>query len=230
MITSWRSLSTLLFLSLLVSIAGAQERIPAGAADANASPPPPGVDKFYYDLSQLKDPKDRATKSLAERYISLVKTQEWSDLSGNFKTVAYYVKHDPNLTTVTIEIVKGRGTDRKTEQKTVPVDKLSKSCQSRVRQIDAMQKKLKELAATKPGENGATPVPGEVPENPGAQPIPNEGRPQPGVGEAPPAAGPDPSASDPDPLGFAEIQDLGVPLSPGEVPPPPATPAVSPRN
>ena len=100
----------------------------------------------------MKDPKDRALKSMAERYVNLVKVQEWSDLSGKFRTVAQYVKHDPNFTTVTIESVKGRGAERTTKEVTVPVDKLSKTCQSRVRQIDTMQKKIKEMAKAKPGE------------------------------------------------------------------------------
>src|SRR4051812_18345645 len=135
----WRFLATLLFLALVASMGRAQERRGGAPADAKDTPPP-GVDKFYFDLS--KSP-DRGIKSMADRYISMVKVQEWSDLSGNFKTVARYVKHEPNLSTVTIEIVKGRGAERTTEQKTVPVDKLSKTCQSRVRQIDAMQKTLK---------------------------------------------------------------------------------------
>ena len=101
---------------------------------------------------------------MAERYLNLVKVQEWSDLSGKFRTIARYVKHDPNLTTVTIESIKGRGADRTTKEVTVPVDKLSKICQSRVRQIDIVQKKIKEMSPPKPGENGVLAgVPGEIP-------------------------------------------------------------------
>lgn len=181
--------------------------------------PPPGVDKYYWDLSHSQD---RVIKSLAERYLNATKVQEWTDLSGKFRTVARYVKHEPNLTTVTIEMVRGRGADRTTEQKTVPVDKLSKVCQSRVRQIDAMQKKLKDLVAAQPNENGTPGVPAG-PGDPtgdalGAEP----GSPvQPAEGAAPsqptPPAEPvpDPSASEPDPLGFAELPE----------PPPPAIPA-----
>ncbi len=196
----------------------AQERVAGPAADTKDTPPP-GVDKFYFDLSHSQD---RAIKSMAERYISMVKTQEWSDLSGNFKTIAWYVKHTPDLSTVTIEIVKGRGAERKTEQKTVPVDKLSKTCQSRVRQIDAMQKTLKERAAAMPGENGAPAVPGA--ETPGS-PMGDEVGAQPGVPTGPDGgtlaaeAAPDPSASEHDPLGFAELADVQAPPVGNETPP-----------
>jgi hypothetical protein len=188
---------------------------PGGPADKDAAPPL-GVDKFYFDLTKSDD---RALRSMAERYVGLVKIQEWSDLTGKFKAVAHYVKHDPNMTTVTIAIMKGQGTDRSSEEKTVPVDKLSKTCQSRVKQIDTMQKKLKEMAA-KPGQNG-------VPGGPGA-PMSDEHGADPGPGASPPGSPPssaavDPSASEPDPLGFAEVQLVvaGPPAGPGAVVPGP---------
>lgn len=223
----WRyqCLLTVLFLGTFASAIRSQE---TPAADANAAPPP-GVDKFYYDLSQSKDPKDRVIKSMAERYLGLVKIQEWSDLSGKFRTVAHYVRHDPNLTTVTIESVKGRGADRTTKEITVPVEKLSKTCQSRVKQIDTMQEKLQEMAKGKPGENGAAPAPAASPEAPGG-PLPDARGPEggPPTAAAPPAVetAPDPSASDPDPLGFAEIAPTpAATASPGPESPPPVGPA-----
>src|SRR3954468_8119017 len=87
---------------------------PPRPADAKETPPL-GVDKFYFDLSKSEDRSIRAT---VERYIALVKVQEWSDLSGKFKAVAHYVKHEPNLSTVTIAIMKGSGADRAAEEKT----------------------------------------------------------------------------------------------------------------
>ncbi|HEX3599745.1 MAG TPA: hypothetical protein VHU84_06350 [Lacipirellulaceae bacterium] len=212
-------LLTLVCASLFVSRASAQEHRPGmgpgGPADKDAAPPL-GVDKFYFDLTKSDD---RALRSMAERYVGLVKIQEWSDLTGKFKAVAHYVKHDPNMTTVTIAIMKGQGTDRSSEEKTVPVDKLSKTCQSRVKQIDTMQKKLKEMAA-KPGQNG-------VPGGPGA-PMSDEHGADPGPGASPPGSPPssaavDPSASEPDPLGFAEVQLVvaGPPAGPGAVVPGP---------
>ena len=219
----WRFLATLMFLSLVVCTAGAQERGGVPGADAKDTPPP-GVDKFYFDLSKSKD---RSTKSLAERYISMVKAQEWSDLSGNFKTVARYVKHTPDLTTVTIEVIKGRGAEQKSETKTVPVDKLSKSCQSRVRQINAMQKKLQEVAAAMPGENGLTPGSPGAPmvDERGVEPGATAGvGPEGGPAAVAAEAAPDPSASEPDPLGFAELPDATVPPA-GDAIPPEAVPA-----
>jgi hypothetical protein len=208
-------------------------------ADADATPPP-GVDKFYFELSHSED---RAIKSMAERYINLVKIQEWTDLSGRFKTVAYYVRHDPNLSTVTIEITKGRGAERTTEQKTVPVEKLSKTCQSRVRQIDTLQKKLKEMAA-KAAKDGVLNTPGATPGNPGGPMVDERGAepgaPGPGQPGSQPGAEavPDPSALEPDPLGFAEVQIIpagppagelpGSPLPAGAAPPAGVAPPVQP--
>jgi hypothetical protein len=189
--------------------------------DPNATPPP-GVDKFYWDLSKSRD---AVTRTLAERYLNTVKLSEWSDLSGKFKTYAKYVKHDPTLTTVTIEIARGRGAERTTEEKTIPVDKLSKTCQSRVRQIDMMQKRLKELAA-KPGENGAVAGAGApMADGPGVDPTATPGVSAPEA--APPVVeAPDPSENEPDPLGFAELPPVtpeagafGGPGGPGSLPP-----------
>ena len=199
-----------------------------------APPAADGVDKFYFDLSKSED---RALKSMAERYINLVKLQEWNDLSGNHRTVAHYVRHEPNLSMVTIEVVKGRGAERTTEQKTVPVDKLSKTCQSRIKQIDTLQKKLQEMAA-KAAKDGVAGVPGASPENLGGPMVDERGAepgapgPEAGPGspEMPgPEAVPDPSASEPDPLGFAEVQILPAgppasespesPVPAGEIPP-----------
>jgi hypothetical protein len=214
MFATWRCLSAFLILGLLSSSALSQERQPN---DPNApAPPPPGIDKYYWDLSQSKEQKDRAVKSLAERYITLVKVQEWNDLNGKFRTVARYVKHTPDLATVTIETVKGRGAERQTKEVTVPVDKLSKNCQSRVKQIDTLQKKIKEMSPPKLGENGAVPGTGEVPGSPIAGILGPEGAaPMP---QTPAAPEPDPSAAESDPLGFAEVP-LAPPGPPGGAPP-----------
>jgi hypothetical protein len=124
------------------------------------------------------------------------------------------VKHDPQLTTVTIRIMRGRGTERTSEDKTVPVDRLSKSCQSRVKQIGIAQKKIQEMA-TKLAKEGNLTIPGVATEGPGAPMVDERGAEPGAVGPegvaagpgAPPAAepAPDPSAAEPDPLGFAEI-------------------------
>jgi hypothetical protein len=208
-------LSRIVFALVLAACGSARAQEVPGADPNAPAPPPPGVDKYYWDLAQSKDPKDRLVKSHAERYLNLVKVQEWSDLSGKFRTIARYVKHDPNLTTVTIESVKGRGAERTTKEVTVPVDKLSKNCQSRVKQIDTMQKKIKEMAPPKPGENGVLAgVPGEVPGGELASAPGPEGGPSAPMPQPPTAPEPDPSASEPDPLGFAEVE-LTPPVPPG---------------
>jgi hypothetical protein len=167
-----------------------------GQPNESTKEPPLGVEKMYWELTKSDN---ATTRTLADRYVNLVKVQEWSDLSGKFKAVAHYVKHEPNLSMVTIAIMKGTGADRTADEKTVPVDKLSKTCQARVKQIDLVQKKLKEVAAK--GPNGAPGMP--MADEHGADP--NTKGPDAGPG-APPAAAPDPSASEPDPLGFAEVQ------------------------
>ena len=135
-------------------------------------------------------------------------------MSGKFKAVAHYVKHDPNLSTVTIAIMKGTGADRSSDEKTVPVDKLSKTCQARVKQIDLLQKKLKEMAS-KARPNGTPGCP--MTDEHGADP--NAKGPDAGPGADRPALlRADPSASEPDPLGFAEVQ-LTPPAGPGGIPP-----------
>ena len=95
----------------------------------------------------LRKSRNRATKALAERYADLIGTQEWTDAKGKFKTRARYVRHDPELKSVTLANTTGHGADRIVKEVTVQVSRLSKSSQSRVRQIAALQKKLDELAA-----------------------------------------------------------------------------------
>jgi hypothetical protein len=235
MFNQCRGLMSLLLVGALVGSLAGQERGLGGSPDAKETPPPPGVDQLYWNLTKVKD---RSIKAAAERYVGLVRTQEWSDASGKFKTLARYVKHDPTLTSVTIEIIRGRGAEQTKEQKTVPVDKLSKLCQTRVRQIDAAQKNLKEWAAAHPDQvsgvpGGAGPMPQDsgtgapMTDESGASPPPTAGPPAvgpegvalPAAPSPPPTTEPDPSASDPDPLGFAELPPApGAPPS-GEAPP-----------
>jgi hypothetical protein len=217
-----RSLAVAVFGLVLLAVR-ALEAQPPKPGDLPATPPL-GVDKFYFDLLKSDNATTRAT---AERYIGLVKVQEWSDLSGKFKAAAHYVKHEPNLSMVTIAVMKGQGSDRTADEKTVPVDKLSKTCQMRVKQIDLLQKKLKEAAAkANPGGPGA-PMTDEHGADPNAK-GPDAGP----AAAAPGAAAPDPSASEPDPLGFAEVQlapaaGPGAPPlgGPGSIPPGAAVPA-----
>jgi hypothetical protein len=238
MLNPCRGLMTLLLFSALVSVlvgpAVAQERGVGGSGEAKETPPPPGVEPLFWKLTKVKD---RSIKAAAERYVTLVRIQEWSDASGKFKTLARYVKHEPNLSMVTIEIVRGRGAEQTKEQKAIPVDKLSKQCQTRVRQIDASQKNLKEWATAHPdevgdlaslgGEPGAlgtgTPMNDEVGATPNPETPPAIAAAGPEASNLPPAAPsnePDPSASDPDPLGFAELPPAPALPPGGEAPPP----------
>jgi hypothetical protein len=190
-----------------------------------------GPENKYVELSHSKD---RVIKATAERYLSLVKFQEWGGASGKTQ-IAKYVSHDPDLKRVKLSVAKGTGKDRVLKEFDVEVEKLSKTSQARVKQIDVLQKRLDELSAAAAksdgtgrlggpegpgapaGERGAHPRNGQGPEGADAGP----GAP-PGPGATPPPAGPevDPSASEPDPLGFAELP----PVTPATAPAPPAGP------
>lgn len=171
------------------------------AQQAPAKPgesPPAGVDKKYFDLSHSKDLK---TKGLAERYLGLIRFQEWSTASGK-TPVAKYISHDPDLKHVTLAVSQGTGKDRTLKEFNVDVASLSKVSQARLKQIDAIQKKLDELAVSdKSGDAAGFPTDTEIPgkvQGPEAAP------------HQPAAEQPDPSSSDPDPLGFAELQPVAA--------------------
>ena len=210
---------------VVVLLSACIARAQQGSGTDKEEPPPAGVDKYYWELAKSDD---RVLRSMVERYVGLVKIREWSSLSGTSKIIAHYVKHDPQLTTVTLRIMRGRGAERTSDDKTVPVEKLSKECQSRVKQIDIAQKKMKEMAAklakdgnttvpALPTENGGTPMADERGAEPGAAGPGPEG---PVAGAAPAVPEPDPSALEPDPLGFAEVP-IAPPTAPGpgEIPP-----------
>jgi hypothetical protein len=136
----------------------------ADAADTGSGDP-------YFDLRKSKD---RVTRQWAERYFNLVKFQEWSSDKG--KTIkAKYVSHQPDLSSVTLLVVRGSGASRTEQEVAVKVAQLSKSGQSRVKQIDITQKKLDELiaAGATAGESGQTP--GQPAVSPGTPMIDEQG-------------------------------------------------------
>jgi hypothetical protein len=90
------------------------------------------------------------TQRLAERYDTLVRQQEWTSQDNKQKVLARYVAHDPNFRWVKLATVRGSGASRVSRDVTVPLEKLSKTCQSRVRQIAKVQEKLDELLAAGP--------------------------------------------------------------------------------
>ena len=65
-------------------------------------------EKKYVEMSHSKD---RVLKATAERYLNLVKFQEWGGASGKTQ-MAKYVSHDPDLKQVKLSVAKGTGKDR----------------------------------------------------------------------------------------------------------------------
>jgi hypothetical protein len=130
-----RWLIPVIVLLAVVESAAAQETAPAGTEQA------------YLDLRKSED---RATKRIADRYYNLVRQQEWASFDNKQTVLAKYVAHDPNFKWVKLARVQGSGSDRVTRDVTVPLEKLSKTCQSRVRQIAVLQPKLDELIAAGP--------------------------------------------------------------------------------
>ncbi len=110
----------------------------------------PAAEKTYHDLRRSKD---HTTRRFAERYSLLVRTQEWTSANGKSKVMARYVSHTPDLKQVTLAVVKGSGANRVVQEKTVQVAQLNKACQSRIKQIDIIKKKLDELAAKEEEED-----------------------------------------------------------------------------
>jgi hypothetical protein len=194
---------------------GSQPPGAPGAAPVSES------EKKYVEMSHSKD---RVLKATAERYLNIIKLQEWGGASGK-SLMAKYVSHDPDLKKVKLSVATGTVKDRVFKDYDVAVDKLNKTCQARVKQIDVLQKRLDELSAAvdsagKPGgagtamasERGMHPRTGQGPEGPGAPaPGPSATPAQPAAAPAGPEA--DPSASEPDPLGFAELPAVAPPAA-----------------
>jgi hypothetical protein len=220
----------------ICGMAVAQETAPP-EADAAATPAgdAPTTESTYFDLRRSKD---RLTQQLAERYFNLVKMQEWSSDKGT-KIKAKYVAHSPDLKSVTLSMAKSSGGERVDRE--VPVARLSKTSQSRVKQIDIIQKKLDErIAAGAEGESdsagadpaddpgapmlderGAEPAPRRPPTPPrrAVRPGREEQPVQPPAAPAnpPPAAPPAEEDGGADPLGFGELPENPVPAGPPSI-------------
>jgi hypothetical protein len=221
--------------ALVAAIAVAQEPEPP-ADDAEKTP------TTYFDL---RTSKDLLSRQIADRYFNLVKLQEWTSDKGT-KINAKYVSHSNDQTSVTLAVARGSGAARVMKEVTVPTIRLSKTCQSRVKQIATMQKRLDDLLA-KAAEEPADPnSPDQIAatrgrpmaDEAGVQPPPRRVRPRPGATIAaqpaatpqpPPAAAPGPPVPSPsaddgseDPLGFGELPAAPAGLPPGAaVPQPP---------
>src|SRR5262245_4915218 len=131
----------------------AQERegVPVAQDGTAAAEKPADPAKKYYDL---KKSKNRAIKTLADRYDDLIGVQEWVDASGKHKTKAKYVEHDPNLKWIKLSITTGSGANAAVKESSIPLTALNSASQAKVRQIAALQRKLDELAAEEEA-NGA---------------------------------------------------------------------------
>ncbi len=215
-----RTLCLLAVVGNLVAIgaASAQEGPPGTRPGAPGAAAVSGPEKRYVDMSHSKD---RVLKATAERYLALIKFQEWTGASGKSQ-IAKYVSHDPDLSRVKLSISSGTGKERITKEVDVELVKLNKVCQARVKQIDVLQKRLEELAAeaTAKGETFASaeePGTAAGPEAVAAGPEGDAAAPG-----APPQAAPveDPSESEPDPLGFAELPPVEPPAGPEGAPGP----------
>lgn len=96
---------------------------------------------------ELRNSDDVKTKLMADRWYGAIKLQEWSDASGKFKTTAKYVGHDPNLAWVKLRVIQGVGDKRVVKDVTIPLEKLNKAGQARVRQISVLSEKVAEAVA-----------------------------------------------------------------------------------
>ncbi len=91
---------------------------------------------------EVRNSSDAKTKLMAERWYNAIREQEWGDASGKFKTTAKYLEHDPALAWVKLRVIQGTGDKRVVKDVTIPLEKLSKSCQARVRTIGVLSEKI----------------------------------------------------------------------------------------
>lgn len=96
------------------------------------------------DWKAVRSSDDVRTKIMAERWFNAIRQQEWSDASGKFRVSAKYVDHDPNLKWVKLRTIRGTGKERQVKDVKIPLEKLSKSCQARVRTISVLAEKIAE--------------------------------------------------------------------------------------
>jgi hypothetical protein len=121
-----RSAIAALFLSSAMSGASAQEL----TTDAERT------------WRELRNSHDVKTQLMAERWYGAIKLQKWSDDKGKYTTTAKYLEHDPNLAWVKLRVIRGTGDKRVVKDVTIPLEKLSKVCQARVRQIGVLSEKV----------------------------------------------------------------------------------------
>lgn len=96
------------------------------------------------DWKAVRNSEDVRTKIMAERWFNAIRQQDWSDASGKFKVSAKYLEHDPDLKWVKLRTIRGTGKGRQVKDVEIPLEKLSKSCQARVRTISVLAEKIAE--------------------------------------------------------------------------------------
>jgi hypothetical protein len=212
-----RSIAFGVILTIGVHAIQAQGVPPGGDPSATA-------DKDTGPYAPLAKSTNRSTQLLVERYRNLIRLQEWSSATGTSKIGARYVAHDPDLKWVKLAVVKGSGKTREVREVQVDVAKLSRTCQTRVKQIDLLQKKLDELMAQEPGATQPG-VLGGAPTDPGA-PMTDDRGAEPGAAvpgpyDQPPGGAVPPGTPAPDSADTAPGADQEDPLGFAEVPPPP---------
>lgn len=127
-------LRSLLIATLLTSLA-----VSASAQDYTTD-----AERLYREARRSDD---RTTQLLADRWNNLVKLQTWTDTTGQFDVTAKYVEHDPKMKWVKLRAVKESDGKRVVKDLTVPLEKLDKTGQVRVRQIAFVRPKLEEAMA-----------------------------------------------------------------------------------
>ncbi len=110
------------------------------SASAQGSPTT-DAERLYRDI---RDSGDREIQPLGQRWYGLVKRQEWTDDSGKFTATARYVAHDPDLRWVTLRVERVVDGQRQYKDMNIPVERLNKACQSRVRQIAHLEPRVVE--------------------------------------------------------------------------------------
>ncbi|HEY2413625.1 MAG TPA: hypothetical protein VGI40_15350 [Pirellulaceae bacterium] len=111
------------------------------ARAAETAPTVTPAEKSYLELRNSKDTKNQL---LAQRWHGLVQRQEWADATGKFQSTAEYLEQDEKQGTVKLRVFKGSGKDQVVTDRTISVDKLSKECQARVKQIGFLAAKVDE--------------------------------------------------------------------------------------
>src|SRR3954462_215895 len=121
MISRTRCLLAVLLSCMAYCQARGQEGQPGSQPAAPGAAPVSESEKKYIEMSHSKD---RVLKAKAERYLSVIKFQEWGGASGK-SLMAKYISHDPDLKKVKLAVATGTGKDRVFKDYDVSVDKLN---------------------------------------------------------------------------------------------------------